>query len=110
MKKISRIFLLIIIALFITTGCEEDKITPQRNQNDNKFISNGEKVDTTSMKHKHCTRDASAGTNTELVLEYDVYYTGEILNLLISHEELITNDQEILQKYENENKKIYVNY
>ena len=110
MKKISRIFLLIIIALFITTGCEEDKITPQRNQNDNEFIRNGEKVDTTSMKHKHCTRDASAGTNTELVLEYDVYYTGEILNLLISHEELITNDQEILQKYETAYKQIAGHY
>lgn len=110
MKKISRIILLLIITLFITTGCEENTGTSQTNPGKNEIISNGERVDTSTMKHKHCTRDASAGTNTELVLEYDVYYTGEILNILISHEELITNDQETLQTYETAYKQIAVNY
>lgn len=107
MKKISKIILLMIISLFITTGCDESTSTPQKND---VIISDGEKVDTTSMKHKHCTREADAGTNTEMVLEYDLYYTGEILNLLISHEELITNDQEMLQKYETAYKQIAVHY
>lgn len=107
MKKLSRIFLLIVIALFITTGCEEKTSTPQKN---NELITNGEKIDVSTMKHKHCTRAADAGANTEMVLEYDLYYTGEILNLLISHEELITNDQEMLQKFETAYKNIAVHY
>lgn len=106
MKKISSLILLIIVSLFIVTGCDSQS----NNKANNQVISNGEKVDTKTMKHKHCTRGADAGTNTEMVLEYDVYYTGEKLNLLISHEELKTEDQEMLKEYEDAYKKIATYY
>ena len=82
MKKISSLILLIIVSLFIVTGCDSQS----NNKANNQVISNGEKVDTKTMKHKHCTRSADAGTNTDMVLEYDVYYTGEKLNLLINND------------------------
>ena len=107
MKKIISIMLLVVITLFITTGCEENKTTSTVN---NKVISNGEKVNTKSMKHKHCTREANAGTNTTMVLYYDLYYTGDILNILVSHEELQTEDEEMLIQYENAYKQISTHY
>ena len=106
MKKISSLILLIIVSLFIVTGCDSQS----NNKANNQVISNGEKVDTKTMKHKHCTRSADAGTNTDMVLEYDVYYTGEKLNLLISHEELKTEDQDMLKEYEDAYKKIATYY
>lgn len=106
MKKISSLILLIIVSLFIVTGCNSQS----NNKANNQVISNGEKVDTKTMKHKHCTRSADAGTNTDMVLEYDVYYTGEKLNLLISHEELKTEDQDMLKEYEDAYKKIATYY
>ena len=106
MKKISSLILLIIVSLFIVTGCNSQS----NNKANNQVISNGEKVDTKTMKHKHCTRSADAGTNTDMVLEYDVYYTGEKLNLLISHEELTAEDQDMLKEYEDAYKKIATYY
>ena len=106
MKKISSLILLIIVSLFIVTGCNSQS----NNKANNQVISNGEKVDTKTMKHKHCTRSADAGTNTDMVLEYDVYYTGEKLNLLISHEELKTEDQDMLKEYEDAYKNIATYY
>ena len=106
MKKISSLILLIIVSLFIVTGCDSQS----NNKANNQVISNGEKVDTKTMKHKHCTRSADAGTNTDMVLEYDVYYTGEKLNLLISHEELKTEDQDMLKEYEDAYKNIATYY
>lgn len=104
MKKTYRIIFLIVIALFFVTGCEENTNTPVKNNSP--VISHGERVETTTMKHKHCTREASAGTNTEMILKYDIYYTGENINLLISHEELRTEDQSMIKEYEDAYKKI----
>lgn len=107
MKKLSSVILLVVITLFITTGCEENTNTSTTTGNtNNKVISNGEKVNTKKMKHKHCTRSATAGSNTEMILYYDVYYTGEDINILFSHEELITNDTKMLDQYEDAYKKI----
>lgn len=108
MKKINKIIILLVISILVTTGCEEQEKTSTTNNN--KVVSNGETVNTDTMKHKVCTRDADAGTGTEMVLQYDVYYTGEILNLLISHEELITENKDTLDEFEDAYKKIATNY
>ena len=62
MKKYAILFLL-GITLFIVTGCEEQKET---------VISNGEKVNTTKMEHKHCERIGNLD-NGEVSLHYEIY-------------------------------------
>lgn len=88
MKK-SSILLIIILTLFLTTGCNKKSIT----------ISN-EKVNTNNMEHKHCTRAASQEEGMTTNLEYDIYYTNDILNVLESTEKVISNNSETLDEYE----------
>lgn len=99
MKKYAILFLL-GITLFIVTGCEEQKET---------VISNGEKVNTTKMEHKHCERIGNLD-NGEVSLHYEIYYTGEVLNLIQSEEKVISEDEEILDKYEKAYKDIHAHY
>ena len=100
MKKINILVLLITIILLVT-GCE--------NNTSNKVISNGQKVNTSKMQHKHCTREGSV-TNGEVNLNYDIYYTGDILNILKSEETVISNLSSVLDTYENAYKNIHKNY
>lgn len=100
MKKVSIIICLLIVSVLLC-GCEEKK--------ENKVISNGTEVNTANMEHKHCTRNATA-TGAEVKLEYDLYYTGDVLNLLISKEKIISADQSVLNTYEEAYKKIHANY
>lgn len=116
MKKKSSLILLIILSLFLVTACDEQTNLTQNNKNviiDN----NGEEspiddsttseiIKTGIQKHKVCTREANAGENIDVNLNYDVYYTDDILNLLISQEEIVTDDQETLDEYENAYRKI----
>ena len=98
MKKISIIVCLLLISI-ILCGCEEKK----------KLIINNEPINTSSMEHKHCTREATA-TGAEVKLEYDIYYTGDVLNLLISKEKIISSSEDILNTYEEAYKNIHNNY
>ena len=100
MKKISLIVILLIGVISIT-GCEKTKST--------KVISNGKVVDTSTMKHKHCTRSGSVtGASTNLM--YDLYYTGDILNIIKSYEEITSDDSSILDEYEEAYKGIHAHY
>ena len=101
MKKVAFLFLLGII-LFTFTACE-DSSTKE------KVISNGEVVNTKKMQHKHCER---AGTidDGEVSLQYEIYYTGEVLNLLKSEEKVISANSEILDTYEKAYKGIHAHY
>ena len=99
MKKISIIISLLLV-IFLICGCEEKK---------EKIIINNEPINTSTMEHKHCTREASA-TGAEVKLEYDIYYTGDVLNILKSREEVISADDELLNTYEEAYKKIHANY
>ena len=72
--------------------------------------SAGEDVNVASMQHKHCTRSGSIDTGSEVSLNYDLYYTGEALNILKSEEKVISSDQDVLTTYENAYKKIHANY
>lgn len=90
MKKISILLVIIILSLFIVTGCDEKKTV----------VSNGEKVSTANMEHKHCSRLATGGTGITTELTYEIYYTGDKLNIIESKEKVIANTDEDLDTYE----------
>ena len=98
MKKISIIICLLLVV--ILCGCDKDK---------KEVIINNKTINTSSMEHKHCTREATA-TGAEVKLEYDIYYTGDVLNLLISKEKIISSSEDILNTYEEAYKNIHSNY
>lgn len=98
MKKISIIIVLFLVILLC--GCESK---------DNEVIINNKPINTSKMEHKHCTREATLDGG-EVKLEYDIYYTGDVLNLLISKEKIISSSEDILNTYEEAYKKIHLNY
>ena len=100
MKKISSLIFVLILCAFFVTGCEEQEV----------ITSGGEEVNVTKMQHKHCTREGTIDTGSQVSLNYDIYYTGEALNLLKSEEKVISSDQNVLTTYENAYKKIHANY
>ena len=61
------------------------------------------------MEHKHCTREGTLDDG-EVNLEYDIYYTGDKLNILESKEEVISSDDEILSTYAEAYKTIHSYY
>ena len=99
MKKIRTILILLIITLLLT-GCEE---------NGSKVVVNQRKIDVSKLVHEHCTR-TGAVENGEANLNYDIYYTGEVLNLLISQEAVKSTSSEVLNKYEEAYRNIHKFY
>ena len=99
MKKVSSILLILVVLLLFATGCEKKEVVD----------SNGEKVDVSKMVHKHCTR-AGTATDAEVSLNYDIYYTGDVLNVLKSEEKIISAKEDVLTTYEDAYKKIHSNY
>lgn len=89
MKKIS-IIVLAFIFILLLTGCDEE----------NKVISNGKKVSTANMEHKHCTRSGSGSNGVTTELSYELYYTGDRLNILESTEKVIANEDSDLDQYQ----------
>lgn len=100
MKKMSMIMSLLIVCILLC-GCETKK--------KENVIINNEPISTATMEHKHCSREATA-TGAEVKLEYDIYYTGDILNLLISKEKIISSSEDVLNTYEEAYKSIHKNY
>lgn len=96
MKKISIIISILLIVVVIT-GCEEKT---------NVVISNGKKVNTSKMEHKHCTRNGSGGTGITTELSYDIYYTDDVLNVLESVEKVVANKESDLDTYQEAYEKI----
>ena len=102
MKKSSIIFVA-ILSLFLLTACSKRSDTE-------KVVSNNEEVNTYSMKHKKCSREGSADDGIVVSLNYDLYYTGENLDILHSVEKVTATKNEDLDKYETAYKNIYKNY
>ncbi|MBQ9019431.1 MAG: DUF1307 domain-containing protein [Bacilli bacterium] len=100
MKKI---IFVIMIGCILLCGCEKEK------KSSTKVISNGKVVDTTKMEHKHCTREASI-TDGDVSLNYDIFYTGDILNILKSEEKIISASEEVLDTYEKAYRDIFQHY
>lgn len=103
MKKTINLVVLLIISMFILTGCEEEQ---KQIENNAGGVIDNVQIDNTTKGHKVCTRSANAGSNAEVELNYDVYYTGENINILVSKEKLITEDQDMLKQYEDAYKQI----
>ena len=99
MKK-SIIILFIGLSFFLVTGCEKEE---------NEVISNNEVVNTDKMVHKHCEREGSM-EDGEVSLQYEIYYTGEVLNLLIAEEKVMSAKEETLNTYEEAYKGIHAHY
>ncbi len=109
MKKKISLLVILIISLFIVTACDEqsnNNTQENNNYNNNQSSNNKEVVVSGEMKHKTCTRSAEIDGNAEVELNYDIYYTGENINKLISKEKIISNDKDILDEYENAYKTI----
>ena len=100
MKKIS--IFIILLSMFIITGCEQEKTTK-------KVISNGKEINTSKMEHKHCTRKGQINDG-EVSLNYDIYYTGDVLNIVKSEEKVISSSNDILNTYEDAYKNIHNKY
>lgn len=100
MKKRSSILIILFICLVLVTGCNDD----------DKVISNGKKVNTSKMQVMHCSRTGTAGTGMDVELKYDLYYTGDDLNILHSIEKVKSKKAENLDQYEEAYKKIHSNY
>ena len=64
MKKISSLIFVLIFCAFFVTGCEEQEV----------ITSGGEEVNVTNMQHKHCTREGTIDTGSQVSLNYDIYY------------------------------------
>lgn len=93
--KNKTIFIIFILTLLVLTGCSKNKV-----------VVNGEKVTTKNMSHKHCTRSAASEDNMTTELEYDIYYTNDILNILESTEKIVSDSSSILDEYESAYKNI----
>ena len=103
MKKSKILFVLFLSLLLI--GCGNSN-----KESSDVVISNGDRVNTKKMEHKHCTRKGDAGTGVNVSLNYDIYYTGDILNLLVSEEKISSADDSVLTTYEDAYKGIQSNY
>lgn len=92
-RKISLLVFIILLA-FMITGCDQKTNT---------------KLKTIGKVHEHCTRAGSLEGAT-VQLDYDIYYKGENLTMLIANEKVITENQDILDEYETAYNKINEHY
>lgn len=109
MRKIS-LFIIILLGTLLLTGCESTSSNTTGNKTVNEVVSNGKTVNTKKMGQLHCTRAATAGSGIEVSLEYDVFYTGENINIVHSMEKIITADNNTLDTYENAYRGIHDHY
>ncbi len=89
MKKINILLTLLIVITVFICGCTDN----------NTVISDGKKVNTSKMQHKHCTRSAT-GDDITTELNYEIYYSGEKLNILESNERVISEKESNLDTYQ----------
>ena len=94
MKKVLVIISMILI-LGVTTACGAT-----RTEDGKKLV----KI------HEHCTRTGTMQGNAQASLTYEIYYTGDILNKIESHEKVISSSKEILDMYEESYKGIHKHY
>ena len=99
MKKRNSLLVLLLVLLLLVTGCAKKEVVE----------SNGEKVNVGKMQHQHCTRIGNA-EGAEVNLNYDIYYTDDILNVLQSEEQVVSDNSDTLTTYENAYKGIHQHY
>ncbi len=87
------LLIILFLSLFLVAGCE--------NQTEDGTSS--------VMVHEHCTRAGSVDNGT-VGLDYDLYYTGEVLNMLVGVEKVSSSSSEVLDTYEAAYKEIHTHY
>ena len=92
MKKVILTICIGIISI-VLVGCD----------NNNKEVISKEKI------HEHCTRNGIV-ENGSALLSYEIYYTGDVLNLLEAIEEVSSSNSDLLDQYENAYKEIHKHY
>ncbi len=102
MNKNKLLLFLVMICLFLVTGCSEK-------------IQSGEKVDSDSNLENSngtliCTRAATAQEGVSVDLSYEVKYSHGNIDVLHSIEKINTTNEEILSTYEEAYKKIFQRY
>ena len=119
-NKLSKLVLIMMMVVLLT-GCgsnESSTTANNANRNSNNSRSNESttpnssvsKIDTTGMEKLTCSREASAGSGVDVNLDYEIYYQGEYIQILHSTEQVVTDDQDTLDEYEDAYKGIYKNY
>ena len=119
-NKLSKLVLIMMMVVLLT-GCgsnESSTTSNNANRNSNNSRSNESTTpnssvsesDTTGMEKLTCSREASAGSGVDVNLDYEIYYQGEYIQILHSTEQVVTDDQDTLDEYEDAYKGIYKNY
>ena len=96
MKKIISLFL-VIICLFIITGCEEKE----------NIVEVTKEKDESTLK---CSRTAVGMDNASASLNYTIYYKGDYVTKTVSIEKVISDDSNVLDTYQESYEKIFVPY
>lgn len=102
----------------LLTGCgSENTSSAKSNTNENNSTNKTttpnttiQESDTTGMEKLTCSREATAGSGVDVNLDYEIYYQGEYIQILHSTEQVVTDDQDTLDEYEDAYKGIYKNY
>ena len=96
MKKMIKYFTLLIVILIMCSGCEEEKnseLTKKKNEN-----------------ALYCTKETSAKDNMSTSLKYTIYYKGEYVTRTVSIEKVISDDNNILEKYKTAYENVFKAY
>lgn len=116
LKRMSKFFFAFVLSLLLV-GCgtsEESTTNSNSNNSSNSNSSTSENSitdqDTGEMQKLTCSREASGGTGVDVNLNYEIYYQGEYIQILHSTEQVVTDDQDTLDEYEDAYRGIYKNY
>ncbi len=119
-RNLSKLFL-VLLTVVLLTGCNE-KETENINQSvpakEDTIIESSagtEKIeipaeDIEGLQKITCSREATGEDDSDVELNYELYVDGDYIQILHSMEEIITDDQDILDEYENAYKGIYEHY
>ena len=98
MKKIVSILLVVILAFFFVTGCDDDAKEAVQVK-----ASKGE----STLK---CSRTAAGMNNATASLNYTIYYKGDYVTKTVSIERVESDDSSVLDQYEESYNKIFIPY
>lgn len=105
-----------ISTIFLLTGCEDNTLetntgkSKEEKQVIKKVETNEGTVNTSKMTQLYCVRNATAAAGIEVNIHYDVFYTGDRLNLIHSFEQIMSADENNLDTYEKAYREIHAHY
>lgn len=121
-NKLSKLVLILMMVVLLT-GCGSNESSTTANNTTENSSSNNSSInesttpnssvsesDTMGMEKLTCSREATAGSGVDVNLDYEIFYQGEYIQILHSTEQVVTDDQDTLDEYEDAYKGIYKNY